>query len=167
MTWEASKRPAAALLPLSERLSPKTTRLLYGPAPAGALASAATKRAKAGSSRRREMRVMGCLSRADVRSAKVARGHESDNRADPLLPARKALSDGAARAALPTGRCLHFARRSWIESRSIACARCTRLPGPTGAAARRPDALALRRARRPRRAARRPSARARPRARRP
>src|SRR5580765_4245476 len=89
MTWEASKRPAAALLPLSERLSPKTTRLLYGPAPAGALASAATKRAKASSSRRREMRVMGCLGRADVRSAKVARGHESDNRADPLLPGAK------------------------------------------------------------------------------
>jgi len=27
-TWDASKRPAAALLPLSEMLSPKTTKVL-------------------------------------------------------------------------------------------------------------------------------------------
>ena len=81
-------------------------------------------------------------------------------RAKPL-PERDAC--GAARSGVaytaPGGHGLNLAQ--------FLVARGARPSGPTGAAARRANALALRRARRSRRAARRTSARARPRARRP
>jgi hypothetical protein len=51
-------KPKAASLPLSERLSPKTTSELYGLAAIGGLANATTTKANAGSARPKKARCM-------------------------------------------------------------------------------------------------------------